>query len=87
MKKNDGRYKAVYKGPILKQNFKSDNIQRALHACDFTSEKPVFLRMGGSLGADSINQMVKTTRHELLALQKPMLLISHTRGEAARGSL
>jgi len=135
--------KAVYTGPILKQNLKSDNVQRALHACGFTSENPVLLIMGGSLGADSINQMVKTTRHELLgtfqivhicgkgkvdhtlsmagyrafefvsreladllamadvvvsragsnsimellALQKPMLLIPHTRGGSRTGQL
>ncbi|WP_054025647.1 undecaprenyldiphospho-muramoylpentapeptide beta-N-acetylglucosaminyltransferase [Bacillus sp. FJAT-28004] len=135
--------KAVYTGPILQKNLKSENIQRALNACGFTSEKPVLLIMGGSLGADSINQMVKTTRHELLntfqmvhicgkgkvdhtlsmpgykafefvsgeladllaiadvvvsragsnsimellALQKPMLLIPHTRGGSRSGQL
>jgi len=64
---NDRDSKAVYTGPILKQNLKSGSVQRALIACGFTSEKPVLLVMGGSLGAHSINQMVTAARHELLS--------------------
>ncbi|MGG1634495.1 hypothetical protein [Paenibacillus sp. NRS-1760] len=75
-----------YIGSILKQSLKSDNIQRALHACGFTSDKPVLLRMGGSLEADSINQMVETTRHELLALQKKCCLFRIQGGKPRRAA-
>ncbi|OPH58139.1 UDP-N-acetylglucosamine--N-acetylmuramyl-(pentapeptide) pyrophosphoryl-undecaprenol N-acetylglucosamine transferase [Paenibacillus ferrarius] len=133
--------KAIYVGPIIKEAYKSGNTVRGLSACGFTSEKPVLLIMGGSQGAHSLNQMVKSVLYqlvekfqvihicgkgkvedslsipgyksyefvrkelpdllaaaaiivsragsnsimELLALQKPMLLIPHTKGGSRSG--
>ncbi|GAB6991068.1 undecaprenyldiphospho-muramoylpentapeptide beta-N-acetylglucosaminyltransferase [Paenibacillus pini] len=58
--------KAIYVGPILKDGFTLADKQRGLAFCGFTYAKPVLLIMGGSLGAQGINQVVKNVLHELV---------------------
>ncbi|WP_438348474.1 undecaprenyldiphospho-muramoylpentapeptide beta-N-acetylglucosaminyltransferase [Paenibacillus sp. FA6] len=58
--------KAVYVGHIMKDGFKLADKHRGLAFCGFTYEKPVLLIMGGSLGAHSINQIVKGVLSELI---------------------
>ncbi|BBH24580.1 UDP-N-acetylglucosamine--N-acetylmuramyl-(pentapeptide) pyrophosphoryl-undecaprenol N-acetylglucosamine transferase 2 [Paenibacillus baekrokdamisoli] len=51
--------KAVHIGPILRNELRQGRASRGLNRCKFTPGKPVLLIMGGSLGASTINQMVR----------------------------
>jgi UDP-N-acetylglucosamine--N-acetylmuramyl-(pentapeptide) pyrophosphoryl-undecaprenol N-acetylglucosamine transferase len=58
--------KAILTGtPIRKELFEGSKI-KGLKFCDFTEEKPVLFVMGGSLGAKTINEVVRRNLEELL---------------------
>ena len=58
--------KAVLSGsPIRSELFEGDR-SRGLHFCGLTSDKPVILIMGGSLGAVAVNEAVRAVLPELL---------------------
>lgn len=58
--------KAVYTGsPIRAELFTGDK-NKALSLCGFDSTKPVLLVMGGSLGAQSVNDAIRIALPELL---------------------
>ncbi len=51
--------KGVHIGPIIRQELSLGRASRGLNWCKFTPGKPVLLIMGGSLGAQKINRMVR----------------------------
>lgn len=58
--------KAVFTGsPIRAELFEGDAI-KARHICGFSDTKPVLLVMGGSLGAQSINDAIRIGLYDLL---------------------
>lgn len=59
--------KGVYTGtPIRKQLFLG-NRAKGLALCGFSAEKPVLMMMGGSSGAQSVNQVLRAALPKLLA--------------------
>lgn len=58
--------KAVYVGAIIRDELKQGNRERGLAFCGFQPNKPVLLIMGGSLGSQKINQVVRQNLTSLL---------------------
>ena len=58
--------KAVLTGSPIRQELLSGNKIAAMDMCQFTSDKPVILVIGGSLGAVAVNNAVREALHELL---------------------
>ncbi|QYR20764.1 undecaprenyldiphospho-muramoylpentapeptide beta-N-acetylglucosaminyltransferase [Paenibacillus sp. sptzw28] len=59
------RDKAVHIGPIIREELSRGIPERGLKWCGFTSGKPVLLIMGGSLGSQKINQMIRRHAQQL----------------------
>ena len=57
--------KAVLTGSPIRSELLSGNRQKALKLCNFTSDKPVLLVVGGSLGSKVINSAVREALPEL----------------------
>ncbi len=58
--------KAVLTGSPIREELASGNKIAALELCKFTVSKPVIMVIGGSLGAESINQVVREALNDLL---------------------
>lgn len=58
--------KAVYTGSPIRTDIYRGNKLNALEMCNFDSTKPVLLVVGGSLGAQNINDIVRISLPELL---------------------
>lgn len=58
--------KAVLTGSPIRQELLTGNREAARKFCHFTSDKPVILIIGGSLGAAAVNQAVRNILPELL---------------------
>lgn len=58
--------KAVLTGSPIRQELFQGNKERGLSFCGFTSDKPVILVIGGSLGAVAVNNAVRESLDELL---------------------
>ena len=58
--------KAVLTGSPIRQELLSGNKIAAMEMCHFTSDKPVILVIGGSLGAVAVNNAVREALPELL---------------------
>jgi UDP-N-acetylglucosamine--N-acetylmuramyl-(pentapeptide) pyrophosphoryl-undecaprenol N-acetylglucosamine transferase len=58
--------KAVHVGAVIRQELRLGNAVRGLELCDFTSSKPVMLVMGGSLGSQRINGVLRRNLEKLL---------------------
>lgn len=58
--------KVVHVGPVIRPELRTGNASRGLNFCRFTRTKPVLLIMGGSLGSQRINQIVRKALPELL---------------------
>ncbi|MFC7442453.1 undecaprenyldiphospho-muramoylpentapeptide beta-N-acetylglucosaminyltransferase [Laceyella putida] len=58
--------KAVYVGAIIRDELKRGNRERGLAFCGFQADKPVLLIMGGSLGSQKINQVVRQNLDSLM---------------------
>lgn len=58
--------KAVHTGSPIRQELFSGNKITALDMCGFTSNKPVIMVTGGSLGAENVNKLVRKALPELL---------------------
>jgi UDP-N-acetylglucosamine--N-acetylmuramyl-(pentapeptide) pyrophosphoryl-undecaprenol N-acetylglucosamine transferase len=58
--------KAVLTGSPIRSELRSGNKLRAMEFCHFTSNKPVLLIIGGSLGSKYINSMIRGLLPELL---------------------
>lgn len=58
--------KSVLTGLPIREHINSGKASRALQLCDFHSQKPVILVMGGSLGSQVLNQAVRTNLGRLL---------------------
>lgn len=50
--------KVCYIGPVLSDRLKNGDKNKALQMCNFNSEKPIVMFVGGSLGAQSLNKAV-----------------------------
>jgi UDP-N-acetylglucosamine--N-acetylmuramyl-(pentapeptide) pyrophosphoryl-undecaprenol N-acetylglucosamine transferase len=59
------RDKAVHIGPIIREELSRGIPERGLKWCGFTASKPVLLIMGGSLGSQKINQIIRRHAHQL----------------------
>ncbi|NEW06762.1 undecaprenyldiphospho-muramoylpentapeptide beta-N-acetylglucosaminyltransferase [Paenibacillus sp. SYP-B3998] len=57
--------KTIHVGPIIRQTLKEGHADRGKKACNFIDDQPVLLIMGGSQGAQTINEIVKRVRHDL----------------------
>lgn len=58
--------KHPYVGAVVRKDLLEGHKQRGWHRCDFVSSKPVLLVMGGSLGAQRINEAVRSCLDSLL---------------------
>lgn len=58
--------KAVLTGSPIREELSGGNKIAALDLCNFTASKPVIMVIGGSLGAASINQIVRDSLEKLL---------------------
>ncbi|GIP36929.1 UDP-N-acetylglucosamine--N-acetylmuramyl-(pentapeptide) pyrophosphoryl-undecaprenol N-acetylglucosamine transferase 2 [Paenibacillus sp. J31TS4] len=69
--------KAVYAGAVVREELRQGVASRGYAFCGFRPGKPVLLIMGGSLGAASINRVIRNSLQELL----PHYQIVHLCGE------
>ena len=58
--------KREYVGAVIREELFKGNREKGLKICGFTSEKPVLLIMGGSGGAEKINETVRENLDSLL---------------------
>lgn len=58
--------KSVLTGSPIRKELLSGNKNSGLHMCNFTSDKPVIMIIGGSLGAAAVNKIVRESLDELL---------------------
>ncbi|HFU7089636.1 TPA: undecaprenyldiphospho-muramoylpentapeptide beta-N-acetylglucosaminyltransferase [Bacillus cereus] len=63
---NVSNEKKVYVGPIVREEIERGNVLRGRSYCKFKLDKPVLLIMGGSQGAQWINDMVRKSLETLL---------------------
>ncbi|MGE7860256.1 undecaprenyldiphospho-muramoylpentapeptide beta-N-acetylglucosaminyltransferase [Bacillus mobilis] len=63
---NVSNEKKVYVGPIVREEIERGNVLRGRSYCKFQQDKPVLLVMGGSQGAQWINDMVRESLETLL---------------------
>lgn len=63
---NVSNKKKVYVGPIVREEIERGNVLRGRSYCKFKQDKPVLLIMGGSQGAQWINDMVRKSLETLL---------------------
>lgn len=59
--------KAILTGLPIREEILNGKASKGYHLCDFHSQKPVILIMGGSLGSQVINQAVRNNLDRLLA--------------------
>jgi UDP-N-acetylglucosamine--N-acetylmuramyl-(pentapeptide) pyrophosphoryl-undecaprenol N-acetylglucosamine transferase len=60
-------HKAVLTGLPIREKIKQGNKAKGLQLCDFHSQKPVILVMGGSLGSQVINKAIRKSLDSLLS--------------------
>ncbi|MFD2208306.1 undecaprenyldiphospho-muramoylpentapeptide beta-N-acetylglucosaminyltransferase [Virgibacillus halophilus] len=58
--------KAVHVGAVIREELFAGSKEKGMRLCDFTGQKPVLLIMGGSAGAQKINDAVRECLEELL---------------------
>lgn len=58
--------KVIHVGAIIREELKQGSTLRGLTLCDFTNNKPVLLIMGGSLGSQRINDIIRNNLHVLI---------------------
>ena len=58
--------KAVHTGSPIREELTRGNKISALDKCKFTANKPVIMVMGGSLGAENVNKLVRSALPDLL---------------------
>lgn len=63
--KNKG--KVEYVGPVLSDRLYNGDKERALDMLNFSTDKPIIMFVGGSLGAKSLNRAVEKNIEQLLA--------------------
>jgi UDP-N-acetylglucosamine--N-acetylmuramyl-(pentapeptide) pyrophosphoryl-undecaprenol N-acetylglucosamine transferase len=61
-----GGHKAALTGLPIRENMKHGSRSKGLNLCEFHSQKPVILVMGGSLGSQVINQTLRESLDTLL---------------------
>src|SRR5690606_27418086 len=59
--------KVEYIGAIVRKELKEGDGERGRRFCNFTKDKPVLLVMGGSLGSQRINQVIRRNLKTLLS--------------------
>ncbi|GAA4708447.1 undecaprenyldiphospho-muramoylpentapeptide beta-N-acetylglucosaminyltransferase [Brevibacillus fulvus] len=58
--------KALHVGAVIREEITAGNGKEGLAFCGFSASKPVLLIMGGSLGSQKINQLVRQNLQQLL---------------------
>ncbi|CAM3772954.1 undecaprenyldiphospho-muramoylpentapeptide beta-N-acetylglucosaminyltransferase [Mesobacillus zeae] len=58
--------KELFLGPVIRAQIKNGSRKKGLELCGFDDKKPVILVMGGSLGAQKINDTVRNCLSDLL---------------------
>ena len=58
--------KAVHVGAVIREELLQGNKTRGLGVCDFTRNKPVLVCVGGSLGSQRINEMLRRNLPQLV---------------------
>lgn len=58
--------KSVYTGSPIRSELLTGNKEKGLEMCHFTSDKPVIMVIGGSLGAVAVNNAVRSALPQLL---------------------
>lgn len=61
--KND---KALYVGAIIREELTNGSAVKGFTICNFTRNKPVIVCMGGSLGSQRINEILRRNLHHLI---------------------
>lgn len=69
--------KAIYAGAIVREELMHGQAIRGRSLCDFVQSKPVIVCMGGSLGSQRINEMLRRNLHHLI----PKFQIVHLCGK------
>lgn len=69
--------KSILTGLPIRENINRGKASRAIQLCDFHTQKPVILVMGGSLGSQVLNQAVRANLDRLL----PQFQIVHLCGK------
>lgn len=69
--------KAEYVGAIVREELKRGSAERGLTLCEFTKDKPILFIVGGSLGSQRINQVIRASLNQLL----PKFQIAHICGK------
>lgn len=59
--------KAEYVGAIVREELKEGSASRGLTLCKFTKDKPILFIVGGSLGSQRINQVIRANLNKLLS--------------------
>lgn len=59
--------KAEYVGAIVREELKEGNASHGLTRCNFTKDKPILFIVGGSLGSQRINQVIRANLTKLLS--------------------
>lgn len=59
--------KALYVGAIIREELKSGSAIKGITFCDFTRNKPIIMCMGGSLGSQRINEILRRNLDDLLS--------------------
>ncbi|RCX21515.1 UDP-N-acetylglucosamine-N-acetylmuramylpentapeptide N-acetylglucosamine transferase [Fontibacillus phaseoli] len=62
--KND---KVIFVGAIIREELMYGSAIKGLNLCNFTRNKPVILCIGGSLGSQRINEMLRRNLHHLIS--------------------
>lgn len=57
--------KGEFLGPVVRDSLKDGNSERAKRYLNINNDKPVILAMGGSLGAEFLNQIIRNNLKEL----------------------
>lgn len=58
--------KAVFAGAIVREELMKGQAIRGRSLCDFVKSKPIIVCMGGSLGSQRINDMLRRNLHQLI---------------------
>lgn len=58
--------KAEYVGAIVREELKRGSAERGQSLCEFTKDKPILFIVGGSLGSQRINQVIRASLDQLL---------------------
>lgn len=80
LQKSDNRY--IHTGNPIRQEMTKGNAEEGLRITGFTNESPTLLVMGGSQGAQALNETVSQHIHELMEICNVIHLTGHGKAGA-----